>query len=123
MLNSLDKYDTSDYSADNVYKIPQVNKKIPGLFKDELNGHVMTDFVGLRSKMYCVKASGIEKKKKAKGIKKYVLNKKIKFQDYIDCIKNNCAIVKEQNTFRSKNHIVYSIRQSKVALSPFDGCG
>lgn len=120
MLNSLDRYDTSDYPEPNTFKIPRVNKKVPGLFKDELNGIVMTEFVGLRSKMYCVKAAGVEKMKKAKGIKKYALNKKITFQDYVDCIRNNCAISRTQNTFRSKNHTVFSVKQNKIALSPFD---
>lgn len=120
MLDCLDKYDTSDYPENNIYNLPRMNKKVPGLFKDELNGNILTEFVGLRSKMYCVKCSELEKMKKAKGIKKYVLNKKITFNDYLDCIKNNCTIIREQNTFRSKNHTVFSVRQSKIALSPLD---
>ena len=31
------------------------NKKLPGpIFKDEHNGHRITEFVGLRPKMYCL---------------------------------------------------------------------
>lgn len=77
----------------------------------------MTEFVGLRSKMYCVKCSGIVKMKKAKGVKKYVLDKKITFDDYLDCLRNNSVIVKSQNTFRSKKHTVFSVKQDKIALS------
>lgn len=120
MINDLKKYDTSDYSENNQFNIPRVNKKVPGLFKDELNGEIMSEFVGLRSKMYCVRTHGIEKMKKAKGVKRYVLKKSVCFQDYIDCIKNNCSIVRDQNSFRSKKHVVFSVRQTKVALSPFD---
>lgn len=121
MKQNLEMYDTSDFPVNNVYNMPLVNKKVPGLFKDELNGGIMTEFVGLRSKMYCVRSGGVEKMKKAKGVKKYVLKNKITFQHYLDCIqKENCTVMQCQNTIRSINHNVFSIRQTKVALSPAD---
>lgn len=116
----IDKFDTSDYPKYNPYNLPLVNKKVPGLFKDELNGLVIAMFIGLRSKMYCVQADGIDKMKKAKGVKKYVLKKEINFKDYYDCLKNQETIAKDQNTFRSKLHKMYTITQNKIALSPFD---
>lgn len=134
----LDKFDTSDYPEDNVFGIPRVNKKKPGLFKDELNSDIITSFVGLRSKTYSIKAgkisktyyhnggyflnkaTGYEKIKRAKGVKKYVLQSQISFDDYLDCIKNHCIIARNQNSIRSKLHRVYTITQKKIALSGFD---
>lgn len=120
MLANMEKYDTSDYPENNRYDIPLLHKKVPGKFKDELNGEICTEFIGLRSKMYAIKSGHTIKAKKAKGIKKYVLNKKITFQDYVNCIQNNCTITRDQNTFRSKNHTVFSVNQRKIALSPHD---
>lgn len=75
MKKNFDRYDTSDYPEDNRFQTPRVNKKVPGLFKDELNGKIITEFVGLRSKMYSVRTGRVDKMKKAKGLKKLCTEK------------------------------------------------
>lgn len=138
MKKNLNMFDTSDYPEDNAFGMPRVNKKKPGLFKDELNSDIITSFVGLRSKMYSIKAgkitktyfhngqyllnkvTGYEKIKRAKGVKKYVLQNQISFDDYLDCIANHSIVTRNQNSIRSKLHQIYTITQKKIALSGFD---
>ena len=79
---SKDRFDTSDYPPNHPSGIPSgFNKKVFGMFKDEVNGKVIDEFVGLRAKMYSFKMFEGEETKKCKGIKnrwlKRVLSTKI----------------------------------------------
>jgi len=67
----INEFDTSNYSKNKIYNIALVNKKVLGKFKDELNGKIMEEFVGLRSKVYAYKLfENGKESKKAKGVKK-----------------------------------------------------
>lgn len=120
MIDDLHLYDTSDYPLDNAYGIPLVNKKVPGLFKDELNSKILTDFVGLRSKMYSIRSENRDLIKKAKGVKANVLKKQIDFNDYLECLVFNDIKMRHQYMFRNKLHRMYTICQNRIALSPYD---
>jgi hypothetical protein len=120
MKTNLAWYDTSDYPINNQFNIPQANKKIPGLFKDENNGKIMTEFVGLRAKMYSVRVESHDAIKKAKGVKSYVVKKHLKFAHYVDCLNENLIKSGIQNLIRSKLHKLYTINQCKILLSPKD---
>ena len=51
------KFDTSDYPEKHPSGIETgVNKKVIGMFKDEVAGRQITHFVGLRPKLYSFKA-------------------------------------------------------------------
>ena len=54
-------------------------KKIPGLFKDELNGNIMTEFIALRAKTYAYLMEDDKEHKKSKGTKKYVIKRELMF--------------------------------------------
>ena len=64
------RFDTSDLDKKNKFGFPQVNKKVLGLMKDEFGGKIALEFVGLRSKMYCLLIDNDNEIKKAKGVKK-----------------------------------------------------
>ncbi|KYM96034.1 hypothetical protein ALC62_13312 [Cyphomyrmex costatus] len=116
----IDRFDTSDYSIDNAYSIPLANKKVPGLMKDENNGAIMTEFIGLRAKMYALRVQGKKDTKKAKGVKSNVVARSITFDDYTRCLNDAIEMTRRQSCIRSKLHEVYTISETKIALSPHD---
>ena len=59
------------------------DKKVTGMMKDALSGKIMGKFVGFCSKTYSPKTiATMTNVKKAKGTKKYVVKRKLKFEDY-----------------------------------------
>ena len=58
--------------------------------------------------------------KKAKGTKKCVIKKMLKFEDYKKCLFDNEPMLKSQQRFKSENHEVYTENINKIALSSND---
>ena len=68
-------FDTSNYDKnDKRPLLIGVNKKVIGMFKDELGGKIMKEFCALRAKTYTYLMDDNTEHKKAKGTKK-VYNK------------------------------------------------
>ena len=97
-----------------------MNKKVPGLLKDELEGEIMTEFVALRAKTYAYLDDGGNEHKKSKGTKKCVIKQKLMFQNFKDCLLNNKTVYRSQERFKSYNHDVYTEEVNKIALSNND---
>ena len=84
------RFDTSNYEVNR--RLPTgKNKKVICLMKDELGGKIITEFVTLRPKTYSFLTGDGKEDKKAKGTKKCIIKKMIKFNDYI---KNACWMMK-----------------------------
>ena len=88
--------------------------------KDELGGKIMTEFVALRPKTYSYLRDDCKEDKKAKGTKKCVIKRTLKFNDYKYCILNNEVILKPQQRFKSERHDVYTEEINNIALSSND---
>ncbi|XP_076247936.1 uncharacterized protein LOC143187593 [Calliopsis andreniformis] len=120
MKRDMHRFDTSDYPTDNVYGIPLINKKVPGSMKNENSGSIMTEFIGLRAKVYALKEFGKKDVKTLKSVKNNVVAKMINFDDYKHCLRNAFEITRRQSCIRSKLHKVYIVTELKIALSPYD---
>ena len=87
-------FDTSRYSKDTNKPIPTgINKKVLGMFKDELDGDIMTESTNVRAKLYGFLREDdkdkIIEKKKTKGTKKCITKEQLVHQDFKDAVLNN----------------------------------
>ena len=120
ITNDVEKrFDTSNYEVNRPLPTGE-NKKVIGLMKDELGGKIITEFVTLRPKTYSYLTDDCKEDKKAKGTKKYVVKRMIKFNDYKNCLLKDEVILKLQQKFISKKHDVYTENINKIALSNND---
>ena len=115
------KFDTSDYPPNHESGIlTGANKKVIGMFKDEVAGKQITHFVGLRPKLYSFKVEDQNATKKCKGIKKNVVKKGVNFEDYVQCLFSGEKQMRSMRIIRSENHEIYSKEVNKIALSNED---
>ena len=114
-------FDTSNYDDNDKILLPICkNKKVTGLFKDELDGKIMKDFVGLREKTYTQLTDDDSENKKTKGTKKCIIKRELMFKNHKDCQSNNEIILKSQQRFKSDCHNAYTEKIDKIALSSND---
>ena len=115
-----DYMDFSDYPPEHP-NYDKTNKKVLGKFKDEMNGKIITHFIGLKPKAYCYKVYGDDKEhKKSKGVVKHKVSNQLSYKTYDETLNRNRKEEASFNTIRSKNHQIYSINQTKYALSNYD---
>ena len=102
-------FDFSEYRLDSKFFDP-LDKKVLGKMKDEFKGKIISEFVGLKSKMYSL-ISIDDAKAKAKG-----LNEKIRHKEFIDILFNKKAI----RHIQSKLRRIGTYDVCKIPLSCFD---
>ena len=80
--NDVEKwFDTSNFDKNDKRPLPiGKNKKVPGLFKDELGGKIIKEAITLRPKAYAYLDDDENDHKKAKGSKKCVIKQELMFK-------------------------------------------
>ena len=117
--NDKDMFDNSDYPESSPHYC-NANKKVIGKFKDETCGIPITEFIGLKSKMYSYVKDNEKGGRTAKGIKKNIIKNNIKHEDYKNTLINNEQMHHTMKTIRSQRHQLGSYEINKVSLSCFD---
>ena len=112
-------YDTSGYPEEHPLR-SDTNKKVLGKMKDECAGHPIAEYVGLRPKMYSILEADGKNIKKAKGVKKSVVKKHIRHEQYKEALFSKKTFRHGMDVLRSERHRIYGQHLNKVSLSPFD---
>ena len=83
-------FDLSDYLLNSKFFDP-TNKKVISKMKDEFKGKIISEFIGLKSKMYSLIAVDNEEVKEAKGVNKNVI-KNIRHNEFGELLFNKKMI-------------------------------
>ena len=119
--NDKDMFDNSNYpERESSPYYCNANKKVIGKFKDEACGIPITEFLGLKSKMYSYIKNDEKGGNTTKGIKKNVIKNNIKHEDYKNTPINNEQMHHKMKTIRSQRYQLGSYEINKVSFSCFD---
>ena len=114
-----DLYDTSDFPKEHPLH-RMANKKVIGKMKNDCAGRPIAEYVGLRPKMYSILEAGGSNSKKAKAVKKNVVKKLIRHDQYREALFEKKTFRHGMHVLRSEGHHIYGQHLNKVSLSPFD---
>ena len=88
--------------------------------KDECNGVIIREFVGLRPKLYTFLTENEHIEKEAKGVSRDVSQRNITYDDYLQALRSGRIKTCIQTNIQSKNHTIYTIYREKVAIDSHD---
>ena len=121
MKQHRDLFDFSGYPKHHFCYDP-TNNKVIGKFKDEANGLIIIEFIGLRPKMYSyivLSDDGIVEKHRAKGINS-AASRKLKHADYLKQLNQPTENYQKNRRIGSTLHKLYTMEVEKRGLCSFD---
>ena len=83
--------------------------------KDEFKGKIISEFVGLKSKMYSITSVDNEDVTKTKGV-----NKNLRHKEFVNVLSNRKIIRHNMKRIQSKLHRIGTYDVCKISLSCFD---
>ena len=103
-------FDLSNYTKDSKF-LDLVNEKVIGKMKDESEGKIIDEFVGLKSKMYSIKHIDGKKSNTAKG-----MNIATEFEEFKDTLFNKKVMRHKMRRIQAKKHKNIRNRQNIIIV-------
>ena len=107
-------FDFSNYLKDSKF-FNETNKKVIGKMRDESEGKIIDEFVGLKSKMYSMKNIDGKESNTAKGV-----NIATEFNEFKDTLFNKKVVRHKMKRIQSKKHKIGTYKINKISLLCFD---
>ena len=107
-------FDFSNYPKDSKF-FYQANEKVIGKMKDESEGKIIDEFVGLKSKIYSMKNIDGKESNTAKGV-----NIATEFNEFKDTLFNKKLLRHKVKKIQSKKRRVRTYEIRKISLSCYD---
>ena len=107
-------FDFSNHPKNSTF-FEETNEKVIGKMKDESEGKIIHEFVGLKSKMYSIKNIDVKESNTAKGV-----NITTEFEEFKDTLFNKKITRHEMRRIQAKRHKIGTYEIDKVSLSCFD---
>ena len=111
--------DLSNYPVEH-FLFDEKNKKKLGYLKDETEGKIIEQFIGLKSKLYSIKYHNGDSIRKCKGLQNVVVKKFIKHENYYDVLQNDKIIRSENRRIEAKLFNLRTIKSEKISHTAFD---
>ena len=113
-----DVMDFSNYSpGHSLHNASRKNRL--GLLKNEVPNDTITEFVGVKSKVYAIRTRSGDVQSRAKGVKK-AYRAKLGFGRFLECIERPAAQRVAQVSIQAKDHINMIVHSDRVAFTSFD---
>ena len=107
-------FDFSNYPKDSKF-FDQANKKVIGKMKDDSEGKIIDEFVGLKLKMHSMLSDDGKESNTAKGV-----NITTEFNEFKDALFDKKLVRHKVKSIQSKNHKIATYEIDKISLSCFD---
>ena len=104
-------FDFSNYPKDSTF-FDQANRKVIGKMKDESEGKIIGQFVGLKSEVYSLKNIDGKESNTAKGV-----NIATEFNEFKDTLFNKKLIGHKMKRIQGKKHKIGTYEINKISLS------
>ncbi|XP_034236350.1 uncharacterized protein LOC117642369 [Thrips palmi] len=88
--------------------------------KDELAGRPISEAIFIKSKCYCIQVDDDTCTKKLKGVSRRSVDKRLTFDDYLNCLYENRKIFVQQMQITNKDFKLYTAKSNRLAISSFD---
>ena len=120
MLCDKDRFDLSNYPKDH-FLYDKTNAKVIGKMKDETASIPITEFIGIRSKLYSFTCADDHSKQTLKGVKRSFVKNHINHQNYVEAITNEKPLQTAKfQLFRSQGHVINTYTTNKTSICNFD---